>query len=124
MFIPTIAAAGMLLLCWARIDTVQSMWAFVAIYGYFGAGVQSLFPAALSSLTDNPNKMGVRIGMAFSIVSIASLSGPPIAGRLIEVRNGVYIGAQIFGGVAMLTGSLFVGTTRILKHGWTLKGRM
>ncbi|KAI1341287.1 MFS general substrate transporter [Xylariaceae sp. FL0016] len=126
IFIPTIFFAGVLLFCWIAVDTVPSMWAFVAIFGYFGGGVQALFPASLSSLTSDLSKIGVRIGMVFSIVSVASLSGPPIAGALIRGGSGRpdYLQAQVFGGVVMICGSLFVAAARTSKVGWKLRARM
>ena len=69
-------------------DSLGGLIAFVIIYGYFGAAVQGLFPATLSSLTTDLRKMGVRIGMVFSIVSIACLTGPPLAGALIQRERG------------------------------------
>jgi MFS family permease len=99
------------------VKSVGSMWCFVVLFGYFGAGVQSLFPAALGSLTKDPTRLGTRIGMMFSIVSFACLSGPPIAGALIQKDGGNYYGAQIFGGVVMTLGALLVATSRTVKSG-------
>jgi MFS family permease len=87
------------------VHSVDGLIAFAVIYGFFGGGVQSLFPAALSSLTKDLSKAGVRIGMVFSIVGIASLIGPPIAGALIQKREGGYLYAQLFGGVSMMLGA-------------------
>lgn len=122
--IPTVLCSAILLYCWIAIDNVPAMWAFVAIFGYFGAGVQSLLPASLSSLTEDLSKMGVRTGMVFTIVGFASLSGPPIAGQLIDLRNGNYLGAQLFGGTTMVLGALFMVAARVARHGWVLMKRM
>ncbi|KAH8880777.1 MFS general substrate transporter [Thozetella sp. PMI_491] len=123
-FIPTVLSAGILLYAWIAIDSIEGMWAFVAVFGYFGAGVQSLFPASLSSLTEDMSKIGVRIGMVFTVVSVASLSGPPIAGQLIQARGGNYLGAQIFGGTTMVLGTAFLVGARIARHGWVFRKRM
>lgn len=123
-FIPTITCSAILLYCWIAIDSVSGMWVFVAIFGYFGAGVQSLLPASLSSLTEDLSKMGVRTGMVFTIVGFASLSGPPIAGQLIVQRDGNYLGAQLFGGTTMIGGALFMLAARTARHGWVFKKRM
>lgn len=50
--------------------------------------------------------MGVRIGMVFTIISFACLTGPPIAGALIDARNGDFLYAQIFGGTVMVSGAV------------------
>lgn len=123
-FIPTIVFSGLLLYCWVAVDSIDGMWVFVTIFGYFGAGVQSLFPASLSSLTDDMSKVGVRIGMVFSIVSLACVSGPPIAGQLINNRGGNYLAAQLFGGTVMVVGAGFLVAARTARHGWVLLKRM
>lgn len=91
------------------------MWAFAAVYGYFGAGVQSLFPASLSNLTppQDMDKIGVRMGMVFSVVSLAAVSGPPIAGALVDREGGGYLGAQIFGGTVMVLGAGFLVAAKV-----------
>ena len=100
---------------WVAVTSLSGQIVFVIIYGYFGAGVQSLFPAALSSLTKDLKKMGVRIGMVFSIISLASLTGPPLAGALIERDGGDYLYAQIFGGTTMVCGSLMLVGARVAQ---------
>jgi hypothetical protein len=52
--------------------------------------------------------MGTRMGMVFTIVSFAVLTGPPIAGQLIQKKGGGYEYAQIFSGSVMLVGSGFL----------------
>lgn len=97
---------------------------FTAIYGFFGGGIQSLFPSALSSLTTDLSKAGTRIGMVFSIVSIATLTGPPLAGALIGRDDGQYLYAQLFGGTSMILGSLLLVGARVSQTGFVLKRRM
>ncbi|KAL4887868.1 MFS general substrate transporter [Aspergillus ambiguus] len=124
MFIPVSGFAAVLLYCWIAIDSYGGLIAFVVVYGFFGGGVQSLFPSALASLTDEPSKAGVRIGMIFSIVSIASLTGPPIAGALIDIHGGQYLYAQLFGGTSMVLGCLLLIVARYCKCGMKLYQRM
>ncbi|KAF7117319.1 hypothetical protein CNMCM5793_006068 [Aspergillus hiratsukae] len=124
MFIPVSAAAAVMLYCWIALTSIRGLIAFAIVYGFFGGGVQSLFPSSLSSLTTDLNKAGVRIGMIFSIVSVASLTGPPIAGALIDANDGQYLYAQIFGGTSMMLGCLLLITARIFKCGLVLRKRM
>ncbi|KAJ5559724.1 hypothetical protein N7513_002123 [Penicillium frequentans] len=124
MFIPVSGFAAVLLYCWIAINSYGGLIAFVVVYGFFGGGVQSLFPSALASLTDEPSKAGVRIGMIFSIVSIASLTGPPIAGALIDIHGGQYLYAQLFGGTSMVLGCLLLIVARYCKCGMNLYQRM
>ncbi|KAJ5814266.1 uncharacterized protein N7503_001016 [Penicillium pulvis] len=124
MFIPVSGFAAVLLYCWIAINSYGGLIAFVIVYGFFGGGVQSLFPSALASLTDEPSKAGVRIGMIFSIVSIASLTGPPIAGALVDIHGGRYLYAQLFGGTSMVLGCLLLIVARYCKCGMNLYQRM
>ncbi|KAH7128476.1 MFS monocarboxylate transporter [Dendryphion nanum] len=122
--IPAVFAAGVLMLCWAAIRSLGSLYVFCVIYGFFGGGIQSLFPAACASLTTDLKKMGVRTGMCFSVVSIACLTGPPIAGALIQLKGGDYLYAQIFGGVALMGGTLTLMGAKMARSGRDWKARM
>lgn len=97
---------------------------FCIIYGIFAAGVQSLFPAACASLTTDLKKMGVRTGMCFTVVSIACLTGPPLAGVLIQSDDGGFLYAQVFGGSAFMGGSLTLLAARFAKNGWDINNHM
>ena len=116
--------SGILFFIWARVNSLGGLYGFCVIYGFFAAGIQSLFPAACASLTSDLTKMGVRTGMCFSFVSIACLTGPPIAGALIQKDGGGFLLAQMFGGSALVGGSLVLVTARIAKQGVGLRVRM
>jgi hypothetical protein len=58
------------------------------------------------------SKMGVRSGMVLSIVSFACLTGPPLAGALIQRNNGSYTYACAWGGTSLILGSSFVIAAR------------
>ena len=121
---PVAFICGVLLYCWAAVTSIGSLFTFCVIYGFFAAGIQSLFPAACASLTSDLSKMGVRTGMCFSVVSIACLTGPPIAGALIQRDNGRFLFAQAFGGSAFIGGSLTLIAARMAKMGLDLRIRM
>lgn len=122
--IPVAFFAGVLFYCWAAVSNVASLYVWCIVYGFFGAGIQSLFPASCASLTTDLSKMGVRTGMCFSFISIACLTGPPIAGALIQVNDGNYLYAQMFGGSAFIGGTCTLIAARIAKIGLTFKTRM
>lgn len=124
IFIPVCFVAGVLLYAWAAVHDYAGLLAFCIAYGVFGAGAQGLFPASCSSLTVDLSKIGVRTGMVFSIVSIASLTGPPLAGALIERRDGDFLYAQIFGGTAFMAGGLTLVGARFAHTGLDWKRRM
>ena len=116
--IPFTFTAGLLLYCWAAVFDKGGLVGFAVIYGLFAAGIQSLFPSTLSSLTTDLKKAGVRMGMVFSVVSFASLTGPPLAGALIQKQNGHYLYAQMFAGTVMMAGCLTTIASRVSKKGW------
>lgn len=53
--------------------------------------------------------------MVFTIVSFAVLTGPPIAGQLIQKKGGEYQYAQIFAGADMLAGCSLLCAARFSK---------
>ncbi|KAI4721977.1 MFS monocarboxylate transporter-like protein [Aureobasidium sp. EXF-10727] len=114
--IPVALCAGLLFYCWSAVSSLGGLFAFCIVYGFFGAGIQSLFPAACASLTADIKKMGVRTGMCFTVVSLACLSGPPIAGVLIERDHGHYLFAQMFGGSAIVGGALVLTAAKLAKN--------
>ncbi|KAI9806375.1 MAG: hypothetical protein M1825_006490 [Sarcosagium campestre] len=122
--IPVVACAAVLIYCWLAVHTHAGLIAFATVYGMFAAGIQSLFPATISSLTQDVRKTGTRMGMVFSIVSFASLTGTPIAGILLQRDNGSYRYAQIFGASVMMCGCCVLIAARIVKTGFIFKARV
>lgn len=103
------------------IDAPASLYAWSALYGAFAGGIQSLFPAALSFLTTDLRKLGVRMGMVFTIVSFATLTGPPISGALID-STGSYVAAQAFSGASLALGCFFLCMSKTVSMRKTGKG--
>ncbi|KAK4990380.1 hypothetical protein LTR50_002554 [Elasticomyces elasticus] len=124
MIIPFTFCSGIVLYAWSGVTTRSGLFAFAAFYGLISAGVQGMFPAALSSLTTDMKKAGVRMGMGFSIVSFACLTGPPLAGALIQYGEGRYLYAQMFAGSTLVCGGLTLVAARIAKTGWNWKRRI
>ena len=122
--IPFAFAGGLCMFGWTAVKSHTGLIIFAVFYGFFAAGIQSLFPATLSSLTKDLRKTGVRMGMVFSIVSFACLTGAPLAGVLLQSRNGDYLYAQIFAGSVLLSGCLTLTAARLAETGRILKTRM
>ena len=116
--------AGVLIYCWTAISNLGGLYAFCAVFGLFGGAIQSLFPASCASLTTDLKKMGVRTGMCFSFISVACLTGAPIAGALVQRHGGGFLYAQLFGGSALMAGTCFLIGARISKTGFSIKKRM
>lgn len=124
ILIPFVFSSGLLLFCWAAITDSHGLVVWALFYGLFAAGIQSLFPATLSSLTTDLKKTGVRIGMTFSIVSVATLTGSPLAGGLIQDRGGSYLSAQMFAGTVLCCGCLTLIAARLAKTGRKFAARV
>ncbi|CCX11695.1 putative MFS monocarboxylate transporter [Pyronema domesticum] len=123
LLIPCAIMVGVLFLCWIAVFSHATLIIWAAFYGIFAAGIQSLFPATLSSLTTDLTKSGTRLGMVFSIVSFACLTGTPIGGAIIQSQMGEYWGGQIFAGCCVLTGGSVLAVSRIKKTGMVWKAR-
>lgn len=98
--------AGFMLYLWISVKNELHLYVWTVFYGFFANAVQALFVRGVGSMTQDKQKMGVRIGMVFSIVSLACLTGPPIAGALIDAQGGEFLYAQVFGGTTMVLGSV------------------
>ncbi|RYP03459.1 hypothetical protein DL764_005140 [Monosporascus ibericus] len=126
MLAPSCLLSSVCLLAWIAVRTPAGLYAWVVFFGTFGGAIQSLFPAGLSSLTTDLRKQGTRMGMVFTIVSFAVLTGSPIGGALISAMDGSYLGAQLFTGVSMLVGMSFILGARLVRMrrtdaGWSVK---
>ncbi|KAK4233605.1 major facilitator superfamily domain-containing protein [Achaetomium macrosporum] len=115
VFVPTVGIAGICMFCWMAVKSPSGLYVWCCFYGMVGGGIQSLFPAGLSSLTTDIRKAGVRMGMAFTIVSFATLAGPPIAGAIITASGGSYYGAQAFAGATLMLGTVLMAAARTVK---------
>lgn len=126
VFIPTAIIAGICQLTWIAVASPEGLYAWTVFYGIAAGGIQSLFPAGLSSLTTDLRKSGTRMGMVFTINSFATLTGPPIAGAIISRCGGQYYGAQAFAGGVLLVGGGFMVAARLARQrrlgcGWRVK---
>ncbi|KAF5227352.1 hypothetical protein FAUST_11829 [Fusarium austroamericanum] len=112
IFVPVMASMTVILFAWIAVKTALAMYFWTVFSGILSGGVQSLFPAGLNYLTAGTEKPGTRMGMVFGLGSVASLIGAPIGGALIGVMDGRYLGAQIFAGVTMAVGAIFLEAAR------------
>jgi hypothetical protein len=117
LLVPTCFIVGILALSWMRVTSYGGLIAWGCVYGFCAAGIQSLFPATLSSLTTDLSKAGTRMGMVFTIVSFATLTGSPIGGALVQMKVGSYWAAQLFAGLVLLVGGTLLAGSRIAKVG-------
>ena len=120
LLIPLSFISGLILLCWAGVEDHSGLLVFDVFYGIFMAAAQGMFPPSLGSLTTDLSKMGVRMGMVFSLLGFAILIGNPLAGALIMADDGEYLGAQMYAGGAMIAGIVLLTIARIARVGWKI----
>ncbi|KAI9735906.1 MAG: hypothetical protein M1834_001372 [Cirrosporium novae-zelandiae] len=120
---PMALLTALLSFLWPLVSNEAGLFVWSAIYGITASGIQGLFPGGLASLTTDPKKQGVRMGMVMTLLSIALLTGCPLGGALISADGGRYLGAQLWSGACMILGGSFLFAARRAKTGSWVNGR-
>lgn len=121
---PFVLATGLVFFTWAAVSNTRELYIWSAFYGFANAGIQGLWPATLASLTPDPKYAGVRLGMGFTLVSFATLTGSPLGGALVSQDGGQYLYAQIWGGCCMAIGLCCLVYARLASTGFVLWSRI
>jgi MFS family permease len=126
VLIPFPFICGIMMFGWIGIHSVGTLYVFAVIYGSASAVIQALWPAIIGSVSRTPDlkKAGVRMGMAFTIVSFSSFTGPPLAGALIQQAGGSYTYANIWAGTSFFVGGILLLVTRFSLVGWNWRARI
>ncbi|KAJ1338612.1 MFS transporter MCT family solute carrier family 16 (monocarboxylic acid transporters) member 3 [Microdochium nivale] len=74
---------------WLAIRDVRGYYIFTVFYGICFAATQSMFASVVASITERLDMAGTRLGMAFCITSVASLTGAPLGGAILAVGRQV-----------------------------------
>ena len=111
---------GLANFAWAGVTDISGTWAFAIVFGFFSSSISTFFPPALANTGREPTKIGMEIGMCFSLIGVACLCGPPIAGIIITSNNGSYYQAQVFAGTVILCGVGSVLVSRFISTGQRL----
>ncbi|KAH7405939.1 major facilitator superfamily domain-containing protein [Phaeosphaeria sp. MPI-PUGE-AT-0046c] len=118
-------SSGILSLTWISIEKESTFIAFSVLWGFFSAALVTVPSAAFANITPDLSRLGTRLGMSWSVSSIASLIGAPIAGSLLKRKDGRtdFVGVQVWSGVCLLLGTawlivLHTVTVRTQKKGW------
>ena len=104
--------------CWLAVHDLTGFYVFTVLYGIVQACFQCIFPASLTTLTNRLDMTGTRLGMAFSVIAFAALTGPPLGGAIQSANNGSYTGAQIWAAVITTVSFALVAAARYFKAGW------
>lgn len=116
MIATTLASGILVLALWIPAKSNAPIIVFAALFGFTSGCYVSLIPALIAQISD-VRHIGVRSGTTFFIISLATLTGQPIAGALITRNDGGYLYLQIFCGIVMLIGSLLFFVARNMQGG-------
>ncbi|KAF1958903.1 MFS general substrate transporter [Byssothecium circinans] len=96
---------------------------YAAFYGFASGAYVSLLPAQLASIS-KVEQIGIRLGVAFSVISFAGLVGNPIAGALLGGHGHGNLSGfdklNIFAGCMLVGGAAFFTVARSYVAGWKL----
>ena len=109
---------------WLAVHNVAGLYVFVCFYGMMTAALQCLIPPTVASLTSDMRVIGTRIGMAFFMMGLGALTGPPIGGALISAQGGSYVGARIWAAMAASICLVLLFCARMSRAGWRLRSKV
>jgi len=109
-------AGSIMVFCWLSVSGNASLVIWGLFYGFAGGAVINLLPAAVGIFTPDMTKYGGRAGLVFALTSFAALSGPPIAGALLDQAHGDFLHLIVFSGTVCIVGTLFYWAARFASN--------
>ncbi|OJJ47842.1 hypothetical protein ASPZODRAFT_141410 [Penicilliopsis zonata CBS 506.65] len=122
MLTPAAIMTCVLAFIWIAVHDVPGIIILSILYGFFSGGFVSLPPVVMISLTRDLRDLGTRLGMLFSIVSVALLIGTPIGGAILS-STGSYLGVQLFTACCLAVAGLCFVCLRLSRTGLKLRVR-
>ncbi|KAK0244567.1 MFS general substrate transporter [Armillaria nabsnona] len=122
VYIPCVAAAGVLALVMMVCTTAASITIFCILYGFFSGACVSLFFPAVLSLDPDLTRSGLRLGLASVPVGIASLVGTPIAAAVVGANHKWWAGS-VFTGVLELASAGLLLAVYVTKPRFSIPAR-
>jgi len=126
MLLPSLYISSALVFSMFGIKNFAGLTVFALLYGFWSGSYVSLIPSLLAQLSSHPGELGVRMGIAFSIVAISLLAGTPIEGVLLrsQGKGFEWSGSIVFCGALIACGSvgmtisrhLYIKSRRIARH--------
>ncbi|KAI0104646.1 major facilitator superfamily domain-containing protein [Nemania sp. FL0031] len=106
---------------WLAVHNVAGYYAFTIVYGIVSASFQCLFPSMVARISPRLDTIGTRLGMAFSVSALASLTGPPIGGAIQTASGGGYFAPQVWAATATLVSFVLFTALRLHMGGLSMK---
>lgn len=88
------------------------------VQGLFIGSIVSLQAAIITIVTPDPKNLGSMIGFTMAIWACGGLTGPPIAGAILNGHQGPgsYNDPGYFGGASLIAGSAFFVIARLMME--------
>ena len=123
MIITSLICAILTFVLWLTAgDNTAAIIAYALFFGFWSGAAISLTPVCIFQVCETED-YGKRNGTTFTVVSIGTLTGVPIAGAIQQCDNGEYWGLIVFGGVLYLAGTVVFALARGACKGWGLRVR-
>ncbi|KAG8161198.1 hypothetical protein KVR01_009462 [Diaporthe batatas] len=106
------------LFVWASTHTAAGVIVVTVVQGLFIGSIVSLQAAIITTVTPDPKNLGSMIGFTMAIWACGGLTGPPIAGAILNGQHGPgsYNDPGYFGGASLIAGSAFFFAARLIME--------
>ncbi|KAH7913362.1 MFS general substrate transporter [Hygrophoropsis aurantiaca] len=105
---PTAFLSGLsCLVFWMFSESLAAVMGFAAVYGFFSGAFISVITPCVAQISDI-REIGTRIGVLYTLISLPSLFGGPIAGIMLQNEQHSYTGMIALAGASIIIGSLFI----------------
>ncbi|EEA21559.1 MFS monocarboxylate transporter, putative [Talaromyces marneffei ATCC 18224] len=122
ILLPAASFTALMAFCWIAVNSTAGIIILALLYGFFSGGFVSLPPVVMMAITKDFRDLGTRLGMCFSLCSIALLVGTPIGGAILSAGNS-YLGVQLFCGACLAVCAVVILIIRVIRVGWRLTAR-
>lgn len=119
IFITMFCAGAVAFGLWLPSSSNAAFIAFAVIFGIFSGAYVGLAPMLVAQ-TSKIQEIGIRNGALFFIISIAALTGGPIAGTLLDTKQGHFKSLQILAAATMLAAAGMILISRAFALGFTV----
>ncbi|KAJ4390164.1 hypothetical protein N0V93_007638 [Gnomoniopsis smithogilvyi] len=107
------------LFVWAGTQNLAGVIVGTIFEGLFIGSIVSLQAAIIAQITPNPKYLGSMMGITMTIWACGGLTGPPIAGAILNMvadptASGAYDGPGYFGGASLVVGALLFLVARLI----------
>lgn len=80
---PSTVLLGKLELCMITVHSESSVIIIAILLGFASGVLIGIVPLCLANLTEDKSKLGIRMGMAYAMISVSALASGPGAGAIL-----------------------------------------